>query len=65
LEIFDEEDINLTRIESRPYGSRMWEYAFFTDIEGHRNEDPVKRALGRLNATCGKVKVLGSYPRAS
>jgi chorismate mutase/prephenate dehydratase len=65
LEIFDQEDINLTRIESRPYGGRMWEYAFFTDVEGHRTDPSVERALERLTATCGKVKVLGSYPRAS
>ncbi len=65
LEIFDDENLNLTRIESRPYGSRMWEYAFFTDVEGHRSDAAVARALARLQSTCGKVKVLGSYPRAA
>lgn len=65
LEIFDEECLNLTRIESRPFGSRMWEYAFFTDFEGHRSDAPVTRALERLRGVCGHVKVLGSYPRSA
>ena len=64
LEIFDEEELNLTRIESRPYGSRLWEYAFFTDLEGHRSDPPVARALERLRSACGQVRVLGSYPRS-
>jgi chorismate mutase/prephenate dehydratase len=65
LEIFDDEALNLTRIESRPFGARMWEYAFFTDFEGHRSDPPVTRALERLRRICGHVKVLGSYPRSA
>ncbi len=65
LEVFDAENINLTRIESRPAPGRRWEYVFFTDLEGHRLDAPVERALERLRALCSGVKVLGSYPRAS
>ncbi len=65
LEIFDEEGINLTRIESRPAPKKRWEYVFFVDLEGHRSEPPVARALGRLQAQCGMLRVLGSYPKAS
>jgi chorismate mutase/prephenate dehydratase len=64
LEIFDEEGINLTRIESRPRGERLWEYDFFTDLEGHRLDLPVARAIERLEQKCAMVRVLGSYPRA-
>jgi chorismate mutase/prephenate dehydratase len=65
LEILYEEGINMTRIESRPRpGAQRWEYVFFTDVEGHRAEPAVGRALARLAETCGFVKVLGSYPRA-
>ncbi len=45
LEVFDDENINLTRIESRPARGRRWEYVFFTDLEGHRLDEPVQRAL--------------------
>jgi chorismate mutase/prephenate dehydratase len=65
LGVFDDEGINLTRIESRPFPSKRWEYVFFTDLEGHRSDPPVARALAALAALGGDVRVLGSYPRAS
>lgn len=65
LEVFDEEGINLTRIESRPAQKKRWEYVFFVDLEGHRSDPAVARALERLQAECGLLRVLGSYPRAS
>jgi chorismate mutase/prephenate dehydratase len=64
LEIFDEERLNLSRIESRPSPNKLWEYVFFTDVEGHRLDEGVARALARLEEQCAMVKVLGSYPRA-
>jgi chorismate mutase/prephenate dehydratase len=63
LEIFDAEQINLTRIESRPGRKKLWDYVFFTDLEGHRTDPAVQRALGRLKGACRMTKVLGSYPR--
>jgi len=63
LEVFDEEGLNLTRIESRPLRGQLWQYAFFTDLEGHREDAPVARAIGRLQAGGAMVRVLGSYPR--
>lgn len=63
LEIFDDQGLNLTRIESRPRNGRRWEYVFFTDIEGHRRDEPVAQAIERLRESCSTVKVLGSYPR--
>jgi chorismate mutase/prephenate dehydratase len=64
LAVFDDEGINLTRIESRPAPSKRWEYVFFTDVEGHREDPTVARALERLRALCSTVRLLGSYPRA-
>jgi chorismate mutase/prephenate dehydratase len=63
LEIFDAERINLSRIESRPRRGERWQYVFFTDLDGHRLDPSVTRALTRLETTCDMVKVLGSYPR--
>ncbi|HEX4336566.1 MAG TPA: prephenate dehydratase [Polyangiaceae bacterium] len=63
LEIFDEEGINLSRIESRPRPGERWQYVFFTDLEGHRLDPSVTRALARLESKCDMVRVLGSYPR--
>jgi chorismate mutase/prephenate dehydratase len=63
LEIFDEEGINLSRIESRPRPGERWQYVFFTDLEGHRVDPSVTRALARLETKCDMVRVLGSYSR--
>ncbi|HEX8790860.1 MAG TPA: ACT domain-containing protein, partial [Polyangiaceae bacterium] len=75
LTIFDEEGINLTRIESRPNRetrrgrgpadtTKTWDYIFLADLEGHREDANVARAMERLRERCPFVKHLGSYPRA-
>jgi chorismate mutase/prephenate dehydratase len=59
-----EAGVNLTRIESRPTREKAWEYVFFIDLEGHRTEDRVDRALDGLAKTARRYKLLGSYPAA-
>jgi chorismate mutase/prephenate dehydratase len=63
LAVFDEEDLNLTRIESRPSREKPWDYVFLADLEGHRDDANVARAVERLRDRCPMVKHLGSYPR--
>ncbi len=63
LEPFAKHQINLTKIESRPSKSKVWEYIFYVDIEGNIAEGPVKEALATLQEECLFLKVLGSYPR--
>lgn len=58
------EDIDMTKIESRPSRVSMWEYIFFVDIVGHQEEEHVSRALAQLKAEAGLYKNLGSYPAA-
>lgn len=57
-------EINLCKIESRPARTRMGEYLFFIDIEGHRQEDRVIDVLAALQKVAAGVRVLGSYPVA-
>ncbi len=57
--------INLTKIESRPTKQTPWEYNFYLDFEGHREEPAVREALEGLERTSLFVKVLGSYPKAT
>ncbi len=59
-----EHDISMTRIESRPSRQAMWEYVFYIDVEGHRENAAVARALDALEQEAFAVKVLGSYPKA-
>lgn len=60
---FIKHGINLTKIESRPTKRRAWEYVFFLDFFGHKDEEKVKKALAELEESCFFLKVLGSYPR--
>jgi chorismate mutase / prephenate dehydratase len=65
LSAFAEEGINLTRIESRPSRKRAWTYVFFADLEGHPEEERVKRALKALDEHCPYVALIGAYPAVS
>src|SRR5579864_4267203 len=62
LSLFSREKINLTMIQSRPQRERSWEYIFFVDLTGHRDDPRVKRALASLERRALFLKVLGSYP---
>ena len=57
-----ENDVNLTRIESRPTRRRLWEYVFFVDLDGHPNDPNVARALEGLGRSCSFLRVLGAWP---
>jgi prephenate dehydratase len=60
---FSTRGINLTRIESRPTKSRLGQYCFSIDCEGHISEARVGDALAALHRICADVRYLGSYPR--
>jgi chorismate mutase/prephenate dehydratase len=56
--------VSLTKFESRPSRSGLWEYMFYVDIEGHQADIKVAAALAELKQVAAFVKVLGSYPVA-
>jgi len=62
ISLFARNGINISKIESRPLRSRPWEYIFFVDFSGHRDDARVKRALKALERKALFLKVLGSYP---
>ena len=59
---FSSHGINMTKIESRPTRRKVWEYLFFMDLEGHQDDDRVKKALDEMKTRSLFLKVLGSYP---
>ncbi len=61
---FRKNSINLTKIESRPSKIKAWEYLFFIDMQGHIEEENVKKAINTLEKDSVFLKVLGSYPAA-
>jgi chorismate mutase/prephenate dehydratase len=62
LDPFAKSRINLTKIESRPIKDKPWEYMFFIDFKGHKDEARVKKAIQKLEKNCLFLKILGSYP---
>ena len=56
--------MTLSLIESRPTGEKNWEYQFFIDIIGHRQDERVCAALSELEKLTSALRLLGSYPRA-
>ena len=65
LRPFASHGLNMTKIESRPSRRKAWEYIFFVDVEGHIDEEPVKKALEEIKSRCLFMKILGSYPAHS
>jgi len=61
LGAFAERGINVLKLESRPSRNRPWEYVFYLDFEGHRDDPPVRSALAELAAHAAFCKVLGSF----
>jgi chorismate mutase/prephenate dehydratase len=61
---FAEYGISMAHIESRPSRQGLWSYVFFIDIEGHRDDPDVAKALNVLQSNVKMLKILGSYPKA-
>ncbi len=54
-------NLNMTRIESRPIPERSWEYRFFVDFEGNLADGAVKNALRGLREEAIGLRILGNY----
>ena len=54
-------NLNMSRIESRPIPNRNWEYHFFVDFEGNLNDSAVKNALRGIREEALNLKILGNY----
>jgi chorismate mutase/prephenate dehydratase len=62
LQAFDQFQINMSKIESRPSKRKDWEYVFYVDLAGHCDDPELKNAIEELEKHCSMVKLLGSYP---
>ena len=57
--------VSMTKLESRPARSGLWEYVFYMDLDGHQADAKVASTLAELKHIAAFVKVLGSYPVAN
>lgn len=64
LKIFNDSQVNLTKIESRPLKMNLWEYHFFLDFLGHKEDPKVLKLIEEVKKECSRFKFLGSYPTA-
>jgi chorismate mutase/prephenate dehydratase len=65
LDVFKQNKINLTWIESFPAQTPKPEYLFFVDFEGHQDDSKVGKAIKALSEHCLELTILGSFPMAS
>jgi len=59
---FSMRGINISKIESRPSRKKLWDYYFYIDVSGHREDPEVGAAIDELEQFCPFIKWLGSYP---
>jgi prephenate dehydratase len=64
LSAFALRDLNMTKIESRPLRGKPWEYLFYLDFIGHKDDVVSRNALGHLAELADTLRVLGCYPAA-
>ncbi len=64
IENFHNNNINLTKIESRPTKENTWEYNFYVDFEGHSEDSRISEMLDKIKQDTLFMKILGSYPSA-
>ncbi len=61
---FHANNVNLTKIESRPTKKNTWEYNFYVDFEGHESDPKIAAMLSNIQKDAIFIKVLGSYKAA-
>jgi prephenate dehydratase len=64
IENFHKNNVNLTKIESRPTKANTWEYNFYVDFEGHQNNAKILEMLDTIKQDTLFMKILGSYSSA-
>ena len=64
LDVFRDHGLNLTHIDKRPSRRVNWEYYFFVDLIGHKDDQNVHAAIAEAQKHCLQLTVLGSFPLA-
>ncbi|MFQ5963992.1 MAG: prephenate dehydratase [Candidatus Scalinduaceae bacterium] len=62
LEAFKRYNINLTDIETLPTRKKAWDYCFYIDFVGHKENKKVKDALEEVSKRCIDLNIIGSFP---
>ncbi|XOV77762.1 MAG: prephenate dehydratase [Aestuariibacter sp.] len=65
LLVFKENEINMTKLESRPINGNPWEEMFYIDVDGNIDDGPMEKAIETLRGMTRYLKILGCYPSES
>jgi len=65
LKAFATHDVNITKLESRPWHGRTWEYVFYLDLDGDARDGKVSEALAVLRESASCVRIFGSFMKAA
>jgi len=63
LQIFHDNNINLSYIDSRPSKTKFGEYTFFVDFDGHITEDTIQKTIEEVKSHTQYYRLVGSYER--
>lgn len=64
LGVFQKAGINLSHIDKRPSGRVNWDYQFFIDAIGHRDNSDFQATVKEAATHCKELNILGSYPQS-
>ena len=64
LEPFNRLDINLSHLTYRPSKTNKWQYSFFIDFDGHKDDDRIKELFSDFSLKDIELNLLGSYPKS-
>lgn len=61
LKYFHENNLNMTKIESRPIINKSWQYFFYIDFNGNIMDKDTRYALNGIEEESAYFKLLGNY----
>ena len=64
IEPFRYHRVNMVSLHSRPIPGEPWRYQFLVDIDGHRQDEVVVRAIDDVQRRSALLVTLGTYPAA-
>ena len=69
LGVFQKNNLNLTRLESRPIAGQPWKYWFYADAEipnsEKKSKEYIENVLNELQGSAEQIRLLGLYSEAN
>ena len=63
LQVLADNQVNMSKLQSRPARDDNWQYLFYVELDGHVQDAAIMRSLRDISPFTQMLKVLGSYPK--